>query len=507
MRISKSKFGNSEAYFNMEDLKVDLRKHAVRGGGITVFAQISVYSIDLIGTIILARLLTPDDFGMVAMVISILWFFFMYRNLGLIDAAIQAKEINHKQMSTLFWVTVAFGIALTLIFIGIAPLIAWFYKKPQLKSIAVVLAFSFFFEGFSTQHQSLLKRNMQFHRYAANDIIAATIGVIVAIILALKGFGYWALVAKRLCLALSTTVGIWFYCKWRPGLPAYGTGAWSLLKFGLNIIGNSSFNYLTKYLDKILIGRYNGALSLGYYDKAYQLFMAPTQQMTIPLTHVAIATLSKLRNDNEKYHYYYINAISMLAFVAMPLCAALTVLSEDIILLLLGPQWNETSKIFAVFGIGIGSQILYSTSTWLHISLGRTDRLFRWAIIGAIVYIASFFIGVSFGPLGIAVAYIVALHILIGPSLWYAGKPINLKLSVIVSAIWKYYLAAVVAAILVRFFLFNIYSGLNIFFRIILSITLLISIYLTIIITLYRNTKPIAQFFSVLADMMPQKKR
>jgi len=509
MKVSKSNLSHNNEYFHTEKLKADLRKRAVVGAGATVFSQVSVYGIQMIGVIILARLLTPDDFGLIAMVMAFFVIFKMFRNLGLTDATIQKDEINHKQISTLFWINIAFSLVVTLFFMSLSPLIAWFYKQPSLKLITIVISLDFIFGGISTQHRALLKRNLQMYRITAIQVGGTFISFTTAIVFAWKGYGYWALVARHVVYAMLEAVGAWMFCRWRPGLPAFGTGVRPMLRFGVNMLGNFSISTFTQNLDKILIGWCYGTQSLGYYHKAYHLFMAPAQQLSYPLTSVAVTTLSRLSNEHEKYRRYYLNAFSMLAFVGFPISSILTIMGSDIILLLLGPQWTRSSEIFSVFGIGIGTQILYSTHAWLHISMGRTDRWLRWNIIGSIVTIIFFLIGLPFGALGVAVGYIIALHILIFPALWYAGKPINLKLHVIISKIWKYYVSALGAGLLCWFVLYsfyltsNIFVELNIFVRLLSTFILFISIYLLFIITLCKDSKPISQFTSVVRDMVP----
>lgn len=498
-----------DQYFHSQKLESDLKRRAVRAAGVTIVSQVANTCIRMISTVILARLLTPHDFGLVAMVTSVYVFFQMFRNLGLNEAIIQREEINHKQISTLFWINVAFCFGITLIFIALAPLIAWFYKEPQLKSISIIISLEFIFGGLSTQHLALLKRKMQFFGPSVNEIIAAIISIMVAITLAWKGWGYWALVARNLTVAMATAVGAWILCGWRPSLPAFGSGVGPMLKFGINNLGTYTVSYFSQNLDKILIGWRNSAQSLAYYDRAYQLFMMPASQLSWPLHHVAVSTLSRLRNDPEKYRRYYLNAVSILAFIGMPVSAILTVTGKDVILLLLGPQWPKAAEIFSVFGLGIGIMVLWYTHGWLHVSLGRPDRWFLWTVVNSVVTIVSFLIGLPFGPLGVAIAYTASLYVLIGPCLWYAGRPINLRLSSVVLATWKCFLSALGAGLLCWFVIYsfdltsNIFLRLNIFVRLFSSFMLCISVYLILIVALYQNTKPISQFISAFRDMVP----
>lgn len=500
---------NHEDYFSTEHLKPDLKRRAVSGAAIVVISRFINHAIRMASIIVLARLLTPNDFGLVAMVTSISAFLEIFCRLGLTDATIQRSAINHNQISTLFWINLAFSFFLMALFIIASPLIAWFYGEPKIKLIAIITSLGFIFSGLSTQHLALLKRKMQFFKYTVNEVVGTIISVGVAIVMALKGFGYWAIVARPIISTMSTVAGGWLLCQWRPGLPAFGTGVRPMLKFGMNILGSYTVNYFSQNLDKILIGRFFGAKSLGYYNKAFQLFVAPITQLTIPLTSVAVATLSRLNDEPKKYLNYYLKSLSLLAFVGMPMSIYLALNSQDIILFLLGDQWIKTAKIFSVFSIGIGIQLILATNGWLHISLGKTEKWLRWNIVGSIVTIIAFLIGLKFGPLGVAAAYTCSLHALIVPGLRYAGKPIDLKFSSILQAIWRYYFSAIIAGLTCWFIIYgldctsNIFSELNIILRLLNSFFLYTIIYLIATVILYQNMSPISQFISVLREILP----
>jgi len=505
------KLSNKEEYFNNGHLKSGLKKRALSGAGVTVLSQVSMYGIQMIGTIVLARILTPDDFGLIAMVMAFSLLFQNFGMRGFTEATIQSDVINHKKISTLFWIHVALSVAIAILFMGLSPLIAWFYKDPRLVSIAIVVPVSFVFNALATQHLALLSRNMQFYKIAANEIAATTIGVIVAITLAWQGGEYWALVARRVVPIMSIAAGAWILCRWLPGLPSLGTGVRPMLKFGINTYGNFAMNYLSRNLDKMLIGWRHGAQSLGQYERAYYLFVMPVNQLSYPLTNVAVAALSRLRDDPEKYRNYYLKALSILAFIGMPLSAILTLIGKDFLLLLLGPQWNKAGEIFSVFGPSIGILLIYGTHGWLHLSLGKADRWFRWGIIELILVVISFLIGLPFGAIGVAIAYATCFYVLFLPGLWFAGRPIHLKLISFISAIWKYYISALAAGLLCWLILYsfdissNIFIRLNIIVRIFISSTLCISLYLLIIVSFFQGKKAISDFIFLVRDMLPDR--
>lgn len=501
---------NRDEYFNSDHLKKNLKAQAVRGAGATIFSQICSYVIQTIGIIILARLLSPDDFGLIAMVTV---FSLLLQNFGVngfTEAVIQNEEINHRQLSTLFWITIGISVALTLLLMASAPFIAEFYKEPRLKLITTVMAVPIFINSTSILHLALLKRNMQFYRTSGNDMIAVTLSILIAIVLAYTGWGYWSLVARQLFVPIATTAGAWILCRWRPGLPTKGSGTKPMIKFALNVYGNFCLSYLRKSLDRVLIGRFIGSQSLGHYDRAHQLSSMIPNQISIPLTDVAIATLSRLSNDSEKFRHYLSMVISMLAFISLPLSILLTLIGRDLIYFLLGAKWNQAGEIFSVLGLGVGIIVLYNTHGWLHLSLGRADRWFRWSVIALLTTFIFFLIGLPFGSLGVATAYTASFYILICPAMWYAGKAGGIKLSLFISAIWKYFISALAAGLISWFFMYYFkyssvyFMNLHILLRIFCISIFYLIIYLLLAIIFFRNLKQILQFIAILHDMKPK---
>jgi PST family polysaccharide transporter len=509
VKISNSESSRGDEYFDSEYFGTNLKNHAVKGAGATLVSSFSTFFIQMSGVVVLARLLKPNDFGLVAMVTSIYGFFQMLRNFGLTEATIQEKEINHKKISTLFWVNVAFSIFITLVFMALGPFISWFYKEPRITWIAIVISLDLFLGGLGTQHRALLIRSFQFYKNVAIEIPAAIMGFGTAIFLAWNGWGYWAIVSRWVVSAMAQTIGAWIFCKWRPGLPSFGTGIRPMIKFGMNMLGNFSVSYFSRNIDKILIGWRFGSSSLGYYDRAYYLFSTPTARFSTPLVNVANVTLSKLREDPEKYRRYYLNAVSTLSFIGFPVSAMITVMSKDVVLLILGPQWEKAAKILFVFGFAIGIQMIYGTCAWIHLSLGKSDRLFRWNIIGSICIITSCLVGLNFGLMGVVIAYTASMYILIGPCLWYAGKIINLRLVSIISVIWKNYLSALCAGLFLWYIFYsfdltsNIFFKLNIITRLATSFTIFVLTYMIMVLIFFRSALPITQFISFSREMFP----
>jgi PST family polysaccharide transporter len=429
--------------------------------------------------------------------------------IGVTEAIIQGEGIDHGKITSLFWLTVFVSFLLCAVFMLLSPWIAGFYGEPMVRGVALWIALSIVACNLSTVHIGLLQRNMQFYETSIISITSKVLSVGLAIALAWSGWGYWALVVGQLAMTSSTAAGAWIFCRWRPGRPAVHPGIFPLIRFALHTYGNYSLNYSSRNSDNLLVGWRFGSPALGYYKKAYDLFAMPATFLTSNLAGVALSALSKIRNEPEKYRRTYLESISNLAFIGMPLSAFLTLTGRDVILLILGPQWTKAGEIFTWFGMGIGVMLIYATNGWLHLSLGRADRWFRWGIVEFSVTLLLFTVGLAFGPAGVAAAWTLSFYILIFPGLRYAGQPVDLKFAAILSIIWRYFFCALVAGIL-SWFLLNktgalpsLYAGLPVILRIAFAGIVCLIFYLILVLAVYRSVEPITRFARVLRDMLP----
>jgi PST family polysaccharide transporter len=413
--------------FAAERLKGNIKVVSIRGGAKTVIAQGITFVIQMASTVTLARILVPADFGIIAMVIAVTGFAEIFKDLGLSTATVQKSEISHQGTSTLFWINVAVSVLIAVIISALAPLISWFYGDPRLTPITVVISIAFVFGGFTVQHQALLQRGMRFTALAAIQILSLLAGAIAGVLSALLGQGYWSLVVMQVTTPFVNMTGVWLASGFRPGLPARGAGVKGMLAFGANLTGFNVLNYFSRNLDNILIGWRWGARALGFYSKAYALMMLPLSQVNTPVSSVAIPVLSRLQDDPDRYRQYYLKAISLIALVTIPGVAFLIVMSEQVVLIVLGPQWIEASRIFRVLAIAALGQPIANSTGWLFITQGRSADMFKWGIIGSSVTLLSFVVGLPWGAVGVAACYTLFNWVVTPFFYWFVGRkgPVN----------------------------------------------------------------------------------
>ncbi|MHC4696757.1 MAG: lipopolysaccharide biosynthesis protein [Planctomycetota bacterium] len=427
-----------ERYLQTDHSDADLRKRSVRGGALTVGGQfIRHILIPLAVIAVLARLLTPADFGLLAMVAVFTNFLSRFQDLGLAMAVVQKKEINQAQVSTLFWVNVAAGVTAALLMVAFAPVAVWFYGEPRLGTITVVLAVALVFGGLTVQHRALLRRQMRFTAIVAIQIVSGLLGAIAGISAALLGAGYWSLVVLQLTSTATTTVGMWVACGWRPAKPVRGSDVRELLSFGGNLTAANLLTFLVRNLDNVLIGWRWGADALGFYSKAYELLLLPVRQLTTPLTGVAVPALSRLQDRPEQYVAYYKRGIELLTFVGMPAVVFTFIAAEEIVLLVLGGQWTEVVPIFRMLAPAAFLGTFNVATGWVYVSLGQTRRQLRWAVVGSVTTTIGFVIGLPWGPIGVAAAFSIASLTLRYPGVAYCFRQTPLRVRHLRDALWR----------------------------------------------------------------------
>lgn len=438
-----------QEYFSNHNLTQDLKGRSVRGGAITILAQGSKFFVQLGSTALLARLLTPNDYGLIGMATPIIGFVQLFKDLGLSTATIQQDEINHQQVSTLFWINLAVSAVISLIFAALAPVVAWFYQEPRLLDIVLVLSSIFVLGGLGIQHQALLKRQMRFGSIAKIEISSVLAGIVAAIVAANYGLGYWALVIMQLVTALVNLLVTWIICNWRPGLPSRNAEVASMLAFGGNLTGFNCINYFSRNLDNILIGQYWGGGALGLYSKAYQLVLLPIQQINAPINSVALPLLSRVKTEPQKYIHYYYKFVLAIVFLGMPMVAFSFAITDKLILFILGEQWLEAAPIFKFLVPAAFMGTFNLASAWVFQSLGRTDRQLRIGVVVSTIDILIFLVSVRWGVIAVAAAYGLSRPLIWFPRFIYCYHNTPLKLKRLGTTLARPAFASIMSAILI----------------------------------------------------------
>jgi PST family polysaccharide transporter len=285
-----------------------------------------------------------------------------------------------------------------------------------------------------------------------------------------------------------------------------------MLTFAANVYGRFSANYFARNFDNLLVGWRFNAAALGYYKRAYDLFALTASQLISPVDNVALAALSRLKEDTARFTRYLANSLGIIAFVGMAVGADLTLVGKDVVRLVLGPKWSESGRIFGLFGPGIGIMLLYSTVGWIHLSIGKPGRWLRWTLVESAATALLFVVALPWGPAGIAVAWSASFWTLLIPAFWYAGRPIGFGVSSLMAAVWRYGAASLVAglgtAAIIRGTPFwGTPAGAEAALEAIIIISaLFVTLYLGTVILLHSGCAPLRQLASLLREVAPSRR-
>ncbi len=489
----------------------ELRRTAIRGAGAAISGSAGNFVVQIGSVIILARLLAPADFGVVTMVTT---FSLLLRSFGLngfTELMMQRKDLTDSLASNLFWINLGIATILTLGFCSSGPLLALLFHNAAVTQVTRGMSLTIVISCISCLHTGLLQRAMQFRTTAIINFAGQVSQYVLSISLAMAGWHYWALVWGAVIQAAVVTTGTLFACRWMPRWPRRASGTGSGVRFAVNVYSHFAFSYFTRNTDNLLVGWRFGDRTLGFYKKAYDLFALPQSQVLAPLSAVVVSTLSRVTNDREQFQRYFLRTISLLALLGMGIGADFALVGKDIIRFLLGPGWEEAGRIFSLFGPGIGVMLLYETHGWIHLSIGRPERWFRWGLFEFSCTASLFLLMLRWGPSGVAFAWTASYFLLMFPGFWYAGKPIGLRIGPMLAVIWKFFAASAIAGCTTALIVKRIpyFAGApsagSALLRMIMVSLLFFGLYLCGIIVLHRGLGPLKDTLDLARAFLPER--
>lgn len=406
--------GEAERHLGTDHLQGDLAVRSARGSVVALAAQATKSAAGMGATLVLARLLGPDDFGLVAMALATVGVLSRIKDAGLSTATVQSRHVAQAQATALFWMSAALAITAAVLTLAAAPAVGWFYGDPRLVPITAALACVPLLDGLTMQLQAVMTRQMRFVALSVMDAVSLAVGAAAGVALAWVGAGYWALVGQELLYSAAYATAIWTVCRWRPGRPQRNAGVRPMLAFGLHLSGFRVLNYLAMNLDTVVVGRFRGPLQAGIYDRAYRLLTVPSTLLNQPLNAVAVPALSRLQGDVERYRAFYRAWIQLVFALTMPFVVFLFVDAERAVLTFLGAQWIGIAPLYRVLAPAAFIGRFNVVTHWLYITTGRTDRQLRWSAFLLVPMVVAYAVGVQWGAFGVAVA-----HTLVTCAFWY----------------------------------------------------------------------------------------
>jgi O-antigen/teichoic acid export membrane protein len=394
-----------QEHFKTDHLVTNLKGHTISSGAVTLSAQGAKFFLNLVSTMILARLLTPRDFGLVAMVTTVTSFLRVFKDSGLSIATVQRERITHAQVSNLFWINVAVSSLCTVITAASAPVVGRFYQNSRVIDITLLLSLTFLISGLTVQHQALLKRQMRFKALAVIEVGSMTIGVLVGVMMALAGYSYWSLVGSSLSIEIAGLLLTWSVSRWRPQLPTKQSGIGPLVSFGAHRTAGDFLMSLSRGCDNLLIGRYYGSAAVGLYSRASTLLIRPLELFLSPINAVFVPALSRLQGQPARYRSTFMRLYEAIALTGCFSAGLLLALARPLTVVLLGPKWEQAAVIFGGFTVAALCIPLANTSAWLFTSQGRGRDMLVAQSINSVFTVVSFIVGLPYGPVGVAMGF------------------------------------------------------------------------------------------------------
>jgi O-antigen/teichoic acid export membrane protein len=410
-----------------QPLAQPLNVRAARGTAAAFTSQALKLALHVGLTITLARLLTPEAFGLFGIAFAVTGFLEFAKDGGLIVPVVQRESLEPEQLATLFWVSAGIGVLVTLLTMLAAPLVGRLFSDARLVPITLALSLVFLAGGLSTQHSALLRRQLRFTALASCELAALALASVVAVASAARGAGYWALVYFQLVREVVQTVLIIAATRWLPRWPTRWAAIGDLVRFGGQMMLFDLLGYFNFKADNVIVGWALGPTALGLYDKAYQLLLLPVNQIGLPLSGVVHATLSRLQREPDRYRVYLGRAVLLSTGLGMPLTLFLYANAHTVVEQLLGPRWLSAVPIFQALTPAALCMSITACVGWIFLSLGRVSRQLPWATATTLVTVVAFLVGTRWGTTGVALAFSVSRVLLLVPTLMFtcAGTPVT----------------------------------------------------------------------------------
>lgn len=386
-----------------------LGRRAARGAMAMVFGQVGRLTVQLAGVLVLARVLSPEHYGVFAMVTAVVSLGELLQDFGLSSAAIQAPTVTQAQQTNLFWINAGIGVSLGCMVFAAAPTIAAFYHEPALVSITRALAPSFVINGCASQFRAHLTRHFRMTALSVAIVCAQAAGIAAGLVGALRGLGTWALVAQQLTFNFVNLALMVKASDFWPGLPRRNADIGGFLRFGGNLMATNLIGQISRSVNTVLIGNRFGAELAGLYDRAFMLLMLPLNQINVPANTVALPTLSKLQADAPRFERFLLHGQTVLLHALLAAFAYAAAAGDVLIKVVLGEQWLPAAPLFRILTIAGAFQAAGYATYWAFTAKGLTHQTLRFSVVTRSGLVLLLLLGLRWGVHGVTIAYALGL--------------------------------------------------------------------------------------------------
>ncbi len=455
----------------------NLKIKTIKGISWSIIDRASKLFLMLATTSILARLLKPEEFGIVAMIFVFTGFLKVIRDFGVGASVIQRTDPKKEELDSLFWFSVFLGLCVTIILIIFSSKIADFYNLPELENMIYVVSIAMFLGSISIIPEALLMKDLKFKslffRNSGNLILSGFI----TIIMALNGFGAWSLIFKEIVFNFFLIIFNFSLIKWRPALRFKYISIKPYISYSIPLFGENSLNYFVRNIDNLLIGKILGESSLGFYSKAYSLMLLPVRQISGAISSVIFPSLSIIKDDINKVWNSYMKVVKIVLIVNLPFMISLYFFANEVVLILFGNQWLDVIPIIKALCFLGSIQSIGTLSGSIYNSQGKTHLQFKVGLFSKIVMSSGIIYGLlSSGIFGLIFYYTLTSVFIFFVELFFITKILN-------NSIFNFFnflkdeIFVIVIYLLTMIILFNIYNPSNFLDKFIIqSVSLIILI-------------------------------
>lgn len=366
-----------------------------KGLKVTTISMIIISICQFLQLAILARYLTIDEFGLMSLIIVFTGFAQSFQDMGLSNAIIQHQNINNRQLSSLYWLNILFGIFLCALIFTVSSSIANFYGRPELEYFISILSIVFPITAVGAQYRSLLHKEMRFFVIELADVIASLISIIIVFTLANNGYGIISLVYAMIAKSSLTSlifITIGFREIHIPSLIFDYKQTKNLLNFGMFQMGERTLNYLSANIDKILIAKFAGINAVGIYSLAWQVIIFPLLRINPIVNKVAFPVYSKIQTNKAELDNYYTLSMKLVSLLTIPILIFLIFFPHSVLQVIFGDGWGMAADLMPLLAIVGIFKVLGSPAGPVILAVGRADVSFWWNL----VWVISVFLGISF---------------------------------------------------------------------------------------------------------------
>ncbi|HBG46055.1 MAG TPA: colanic acid exporter [Deltaproteobacteria bacterium] len=387
--------------------KTELKQKIISGSFWSISSNVASQAVTFAVTIILARLLAPEDFGIVAISAVFTGIITLFQDLGMGAAIIQRQNIDDDYLSTSFSVSLIAGAGIALLLAMAAPFVASFYDEPVLKGILYVSALGFILSPFTSIHTTILAKRLEFKKLSIVTLSGNALSGAISVLLALSGAGVWSMVLGKIISQPLITPFIWKIVRWRPRFRIVRKCFNDLFGFSSNLLAFNFLNYFARNLDNLIIGKYLGTQTLGFYSVAYNLMLKPLQLISWSIGRVLYPVFSSIQDDMARTRAVYLKVVRTISLITFPMMTGLFMVSEEFILSVYGAQWAQAVlplKLLCVVG---ALQSIGTTGGIIYNSQGRPDLTLKVGLFTSALVIMAFLVGIRWGLFGLIFAYII----------------------------------------------------------------------------------------------------